>query len=174
MLNNYIGTTYWITGLSGAGKTTIGNLLYRHIKCQNGNIVLLDGDILRQIFHNTDYTLEGRKKLALQYSGLCKMLNEQGIDVIICVVGMFQACRDWNRKEIQNYKEIYLKVNMEELIRRDQKQLYSRALKKEIDNVMGIDIPIEEPKKPDIIVDNSGKDSPENVLNIILNELHID
>lgn len=173
-MRNNLGTTYWITGLSGAGKTTIGGLLYQHIQQQKDNIVLLDGDILRQIFHNTDYTLEGRKKLALQYSGLCKMLNEQGIDVIICVVGMFQACRDWNRREIRNYKEIYLKVDMEELIRRDQKQLYSRALKKEIDNVMGINIPVEEPKNPDIIVDNSGKDAPEKVLDIIRNELNLD
>lgn len=168
MLCTNIGTTYWITGLSGAGKTTIGSLLYHHIKQKKDNIVLLDGDVLRLIFHNTDYTLEGRKKLALQYSGLCKMLNEQNIDVIICVVGMFQACRDWNRREILNYKEIYLKVDMEELIRRDQKQLYSRALKKEIDNVMGINIPVEEPKTPDLIIDNSGSLKPEAVVRIII------
>lgn len=168
------GTTYWITGLSGAGKTTIGSLLYLHMKRQKDNIVLLDGDILRNIFCNTDYTFEGRKKLAYQYSGLCKMLNEQEIDVVICVVGMFQSCRDWNRKEIEKYKEIYLKVEMEELIRRDQKQLYSRALKKEIDNVMGVDIPVQEPENPDLIINNSGIDTPEQVLQIIIRKLGLE
>lgn len=174
MLSKKTGTTYWITGLSGAGKTTIGSLLYLYMKRLKDNIVLLDGDILRNIFRNTDYTFEGRKKLAYQYSGLCKMLNEQEIDVVICVVGMFQSCRDWNRKEIEKYKEIYLKVDMEELIRRDQKQLYSRALKKEIDNVMGVDIPVQEPENPDLIIDNSGIDTPEQVLHLIIRKLGLE
>ena len=71
-----IGTTYWITGLSGAGKTTIGRLLYETINEKKSNIVFLDGDILRQVYNTTDYSSEGRLRLAMQHSRLCKMLNE--------------------------------------------------------------------------------------------------
>lgn len=158
------GTTYWVTGLSGAGKTTIGTLLYNYIKQKRNNVVFLDGDILRQVYKSEDYTLEGRKKLAYQHGRLCKMLNSQGIDVVICVIAMFDDCRKWNRNELSNYREIYLQVSIDELIRRDQKQLYSRALKKEVSNVMGMDIAFEEPKEPDLIVDNSGVKTPQEVL----------
>lgn len=161
---NQSGTVYWITGLSGAGKTTIGSRLYADIKKEKRNVIFLDGDALREIYQDNNYTYENRKKLAFQHGRLCRMLSEQGIDVVICVIAMFDECREWNRKNISNYKEIYLYADMQELIRRDQKQLYSKALKKEISNVMGIDISFEEPKTPDIIMDNSGEKTPEEVV----------
>lgn len=161
---NQSGTVYWITGLSGAGKTTIGSRLYVDIKKEKKNVVFLDGDALREVYQDNNYTYESRKKLAFQHGRLCRMLSEQGIDVVICVIAMFDECREWNRKNISNYKEIYLYADMQELIRRDKKSLYSRALKREISNVMGIDISFEEPKTPDIIVDNSGGKTPEEVV----------
>lgn len=163
MLNER-GTVYWITGLSGAGKTTIGSRLYKDIRKQKENVVFLDGDVLREVYQYSNYSSEGRKKLAFQHGRLCRMLSEQGIDVVICVIAMFEECRRWNRENISNYKEIYLYVDIQELIRRDQKKLYSRALKKEISNVMGIDISFEEPQSPDIIIDNSGEKTPEEVV----------
>ncbi len=167
------GTTYWITGLSGAGKTTIGTGLYQYILQKKSNVVFLDGDILRQVYQTEDYTLEGRKKLAYQHGRLCRMLNQQGIDVVICVIAMFDECREWNRNEIQNYREVYLEVPIEELIQRDQKQLYSRALRNEVENVMGINMDFEEPKQPDIIIENYGKNNPEVVLRMLVEKLNI-
>lgn len=172
-MGGYVGTTYWVTGLSGAGKTTIGRQMYDYLVAQKANVVFLDGDILREVYKTTDYSLEGRKTLAFQHSRLCRMLNEQGIDVVICVIAMFDTCRMWNRQHIKKYVEIYLKVSMEELIRRDQKQLYSRALSKEISNVMGMDIDYEEPKYPDIEVENYGENSPERVVKYIIETLGI-
>lgn len=171
---NQKGTVYWITGLSGAGKTTIGSRLYADIKKVKDNVVFLDGDALREIYQDDNYSGEGRKKLASQHGRLCRMLSEQGIDVVICVIAMFDECRKWNRESISNYKEIYLYADMSELIRRDQKKLYSRALKKEISNVMGIDISFEEPKFPDIIIDNSGQKTPEEVVEEIERLLELD
>ncbi len=101
------------------------------------------------------------------------MLNRQGIDVVICVIAMFDECREWNRNEIPDYREIYLKVPIEELIQRDQKQLYSRALRNEIENVMGINMDFEEPKQPDVVIDNYGENSPEKVLEMITGMLNI-
>ncbi len=168
-----MGITYWITGLSGAGKTTIGKLLYEYIKKYKKNIVFLDGDVLRQVYHAMDYSKEARIKLTYQNARLCKMLNEQDIDVVICLIAMYDACREWNRKNIQNYKEIYLKVTIKELIKRDQKGLYSRAIKNEIQDVLGINCTYEEPKNPDLCIDNSGKYTPEEVLEIIVKNLGV-
>lgn len=167
------GTLYWITGLSGAGKTTIGTRLYQYMKEKKDNVLFLDGDILRQIYRNTDYSQEGRRALAFQHARLCRMLTDQGMDVVCCLIAMYDDCREWNRKNIQNYREIYLRVDMEELIRRDQKQLYSRALRKEAQNVMGIDMPFEEPKQPDLIINNNGAESPEAVVNQIIDYFNI-
>ena len=166
------GMVYWITGLSGAGKTTLGQLLYHSQKAEGENVVILDGDELREIINNKDYSYEGRKQVATQYSRMCKMLSDQGIDVIICTISMFDEVRDWNRKNIENYCEIYIEVPIEELIRRDQKQLYSRALKKEVKNVMGIDADFEEPKNPDVIIRNDGKLEIEDVYNNLKEEIN--
>ena len=101
------------------------------------------------------------------------MLNQQGIDVVICVIAMFDECREWNRNEIPDYREIYLKVPIEELIQRDQKQLYSRALRNEVENVMGINMDFEEPKQPDIVIENYGENNPEMVLRMIVEKIGI-
>lgn len=150
------GKVYWITGLSGAGKTTIGTLLHGNMHETVGNLVLLDGDQLREVIQNKDYSYEGRKQVAYQYSKLCRMLALQGINVIICTISMYDEVREWNKKNIENYCEIYLKVSIEELIRRDQKKLYSSALDKKASNVMGVDLAFEEPKWPDIVIENDG------------------
>lgn len=167
------GKVYWITGLSGAGKTTIGTLLYEKIRSKKDNVVLLDGDTLREILKQEGYTNEERNRLAFQYSSLCYMLAKQGIDVVICTIAMYDNVRAWNKVNIKNYKEIYLKVPIKTLINRDQKGLYSRALRKEIFNVLGMDIDFEEPKQPDLIICNDGKSTPNEVMKKIINKINI-
>lgn len=168
MVNKKKGRVYWVTGLSGAGKTTIGKGLYEALKDRSKSIVMLDGDELRRIFRNSDYSLEGRERLAIQYSNLCHLLSEQGIDVICCTIAMFDSCRQWNREHIDNYFEVYLKVSIEKLIERDQKGLYSKALKNEIQEVMGINMEFEEPKQPDLVVINDGGETPAAIVEKIL------
>lgn len=161
------GNLYWITGLSGAGKTTIGSRLYQHIRQKKDNVVFLDGDVLREVYQSKVYSAEGRRNLAFQNARLCKMLTSQGIDVVICLIAMYEDCREWNRKNIDNYHEIYLRVDINELIRRDQKQLYSRALRNEIADVVGINMPFDEPRSPDLIIDNNGQNTPEEIVEMI-------
>ena len=165
------GRLIWVTGLSGAGKTTISTLLYEYFKGKEDNIVFIDGDVIRQVYQNTDYSEEGREKISYTNMRLCKMLTEQGIDVIIAVIGMRDAYRKWNNENIDNYYEIYLEVPMEILIARDSKGIYSKALRKEITNVYGIDMPYEEPKCPDIRIVNDSSKTPEEVCQIIIDEL---
>ncbi len=161
------GTVYWVTGLSGAGKTTVGTMLYDHIKSKKDNVIRLDGDILREVFQNKDYSREGRKALGYQYSRLCKMIASQGIDVVICTIAMFDELRAWNRENIENYMEIYLEVTMEELIRRDQKGMYTNAQT----DLSGVSQEAELPKNPDVVIKNYGTITPEMALKTILQHM---
>lgn len=152
------GMVYWITGLSGAGKTTIGNALYYRICEKKNNVVILDGDILKQLVGNDlGYSAEERLERAKRYSNLCKVLSNQGIDVIICTIAMFQSIRDYNRKYIENYMEIYLEVSEETLKRRDRKGLYSGYKVGTVKNIAGMDQKVEFPENPDILIKNDGK-----------------
>lgn len=161
-----MGTVYWFTGLSGAGKTTIGRLFYTKVKKEYPNTIFLDGDILRKVFgDDLKYSKEDRMRCAMRYSRLCAMLQQQGMNVICCTISMFDSVREWNRKNIQNYKEIYVKVSMETLKFRDQKRLYSGNS----EEIVGIHVKAEEPKCPDLILENEGTKTPEELANEVLN-----
>lgn len=151
------GSVYWITGLSGAGKTTIASLLYKDLICKKEGIVLLDGDELRKtVAGDLGYTYEERLEAAMRYARLSAMLAKQGITVIIGTISMFDKVRDWNRENIPSYCEVYLEVPIEVLQSRNQKSLYSDVKKGDVKNVVGMDMTIEEPKCPDIVIRNDG------------------
>lgn len=165
-----MGTVYWITGLSGAGKTTIGELFYKKIKEQYPNTVFFDGDMLRKVFgDDLGYTEGERRKCAMRYSRLCALLQQQGIHVVCCTISMFDSIREWNRANIINYKEIYVKVSMETLCKRDQKGLYSGVTQEKEKDIVGIHINFEEPKYPDVILNNNGEQSPEEQVEKLIN-----
>ena len=161
------GTLYWITGLAGSGKTTIGTQLYYRLREKNETqVVILDGDILKNIVGaDTGYTYEDRLSRAKRYSQLCKFLVDQGIDVIICTIAMFDSIRSWNRKYIEKYIEVFLDVPESVLVQRNKKGLYAEQKK----NVVGRDVKVELPKNPDIIIKNDGKISVNDCVNQIIN-----
>jgi len=157
---------YFITGLSGAGKTTIGKALVAELNAHGqNNVIFLDGDQTRWVFDGLfGYSLEERKKLALSYPRLCKLLTDQGFTIVFSTISMFNEVREWNRKIIENYLEIYLKVPLEILKKRDQKGLYSSNA----ENLMGISAEPELPQNPDIVIENDGRFSVEECVKIIL------
>lgn len=153
---------YWITGLSGCGKTTTGNAIYEKLRKESSNILLLDGDDMRAVFcENLGYTYEERRVCAFRYARLCKYLSGQNMDIICTTVSMFKDVRKWNRENIENYCEIYLKCNHEKLIERDVKNVYK------LKDVVGASVNAELPDTSDLIIDNSEKDVNE-VVKIIL------
>ena len=159
------GRLYWITGLSGAGKTTIGTALYNKIREKKSNVCILDGDKLRDVYHGVfGYTESERRKDALCTAKLCNLFTAQGIDVICCTISMYDSVRDWNRANNEKYTEIYLKVTMETLVKRDKKGLYSSKA----DNVVGVNQSMEEPKHPDVLINNDGQEKVEDIVNKIL------
>ena len=155
------GTVYWITGLSGSGKTTVGKKLYSVIRDIKSNVVLLDGDDLRNVFGNDlGYTFEDRHKSAMRNANISRFLALQGLDFICCTISMFDDVRKWNRENIPNYIEVFLKVSDEILFERNQKNLYVTSK----DNLVGFGVTMEEPKNPDLIITNDGKISVEKIV----------
>lgn len=151
------GTVYFFTGLSGAGKTTLGSLLYQRLRARKPNVVYLDGDIIRPIFgEDAGYTPEARLHWASRIFRVAKMLADQGQDVVVCSISMFSEVRNWNRANIAQYKEIYVKVKWETLRARNQKGLYTAGK-----NVVGLDIPFDEPTTPDLVLCNDGEHTPQ-------------
>src|SRR5215472_8386706 len=151
-----LGRVYWLTGLACTGKTTLGRLLCRRFRRQGRTCVHLDGDELREAFDNDlGHDFRDRWRSARRYSGLSRMFAGQGIDVVCSTISLFHDVQRWNRANIKNYYE----------------SLYRRALRGEIDNVVGIDLPAQEPEHPDVVIENDGSRSPEAVLDLIIKAL---
>ena len=162
------GTVYFFTGLSGAGKTTIGGLFHRRLKATKPNVVLLDGDEIRIAFgEDVGYTQSERLRWAGRIFRVCKLLSGQGIDVVVCSIAMYDSVRQWNRENIPNYKEIYIKVRKDTLLQRNQKGLYTAGK-----NVVGIDLPFDEPQSPDIVLPNDGDRTPLELVEQLERELY--
>ena len=148
----------WLTGLSGAGKTTIGRHVFQLFKERAPNTVLIDGDEIRRLFrwHEDEcfFTLDGRREVAERIAELCAWLDRQGINVICCTISLFKHLHERNRETFSNYFEVFIEVPMETLFERDGKNLYAQARRGEIKNVIGVDLPFSPPKNPDLVIDN--------------------
>ena len=143
------GGVVWITGLSAAGKTTLGEELSNEIRKLNLPVIFLDGDVLRSILGEiTTHSREDRLRLAFIYARLCENLSSQKIFVVIATVALFAEIHKWNRNNLENYLEIYLDVPLHELRRRDPKGIYQRFDKGEATNVAGLDLEVDFPNSP--------------------------
>jgi cytidine diphosphoramidate kinase len=155
----------WLIGKSGAGKTEIGKRLYDKLKLMIPNIVFLDGDELRNaISWDLGHSLEDRHTSEKRRSQLCKLLSEQDISVICAALSNAPDLREWNKKNIKNYYEAYIKVGQNILHERDSKGLYQKYNNKEIDNVVGEDISFHEPENPWVTINNDGENKPEQIV----------
>lgn len=161
------GCVFWFTGLSGVGKSTIGRGFVKRLKKNHEDVIYLDGDEMRVVLEADEkYSYEERKKIAFIYCRLCKLLADQGYDVVITTISMFHECQKWNRENQYCYYEIYLVTSFEVLMKRRASLFSSRSR-----NIVGIDIPAEEPKEPDVVLDNSGDRSPEEMVDEVYQQL---
>lgn len=162
----------WITGLSGAGKTTLGKLVVKELSQQGESVILLDGDELRNALGETkNYSAAARLDLANKYSRLALLVASQGITVVVSTVALIREIHLWNRANLPGYFEVFLKVPIDELRRRDPKGIYRRFDKGELSNVAGLDLKIDEPVKPDLCLEYKEGMLPEIELEKLLEAL---
>jgi len=150
ILNRNKGILFWITGLSGSGKTSIAKEIFPSIKKKFGPTILISGDQIREIFKLKKYDASSRLEYGLSFSKLAKFITDQNINIILNVIGMFSAVRKRNKSTIKNYIEIYIETDLKKVIKLDKKKIYKHNKK----NIVGKDIKAELPKKPSIIIKN--------------------
>jgi adenylylsulfate kinase len=172
MLSNTIdmkkGTTIWLTGLSGAGKTTIAE----EIKSREAmeNIVIIDGDELRKgINFHLGFSENDRTENIFRASHICKILNDNGIDVMACIMSPTEEQRRLAKSIIGEEKFFltYVMCDLHTLVNRDTKGLYKKYLNGEVKNMVGFDLPYEDPQNEDICVNTRVSSKEECATKII-------
>ncbi len=164
----------WIIGKSGSGKTEIGRRLYSKIKSKISNVVFLDGDVLRNaISRDLGHSVGDRYISEERRSGLSELLAKQDIHVICSALSNAPDIRNWNKKNIKDYYEIYIKTDKETLHKRDPKGIYRKFMNKEIINVVGEDIPFVEPEIPWMVIRNNGSKNCEEIAGEIYANLKV-
>ena len=149
------GILFWVTGLSGSGKTRIAKKIAGDITKSYGKTIVLSGDDIRNIFKLKGYSYKDRLDTVFKYCKLAKKITSQNVNVIFAVIGMMEKLRNWNRKKQSNYVEIFIKSDLKKIIKAKKKKLYHKKITK----IVGIDIKPEFPKNPHIkIINNFDKD----------------
>ena len=162
------GILFWVTGLSGSGKTTLSKKILKNVIKSYGPTLLISGDDLRYIFTFNKFNDEERKILAKKYCRYAKFITDQNINLIFAAVGMFNSTRAWYRKNIDNYIEIYIKANLQDIILLKKKKIYH---KKNSGDIVGININPQFPKKPHITINNDFKKNSNVVAKVLFNKI---
>ena len=145
------GILFWITGLSGSGKTTIAKKIENHISKKYGPTVIVSGDNLRKMFNFKKFSIKDRISYALIYGKFCKCITDNNINIILSTVSLFHKVRKWNRSNINNYIEIYIQSDINKIIEQKNKFFYKGNYK----NIIGKNIKAEFPQSPHIIIKNN-------------------
>lgn len=145
------GRVIWITGLSGAGKTTLAEALGPLLP---GPSLLLDGDALREALSllGGGYERADRLNLALTYARLCRLAAGQGLTVVCATISLFHEVQQWNRAHLPGYFEVFLDLPPDVISARDYKKIYDRA--DGLSPVMGEALAPEFPLNPDLRLDD--------------------
>ena len=168
-INKKKGIVFWITGLSGSGKTTLGKKIHKDITKNYGPTLMISGDNIRKIFKLKGYENRERLEIAKKYSQFSKYITDQKINIIIAVVAMYDEPRKWNKLNIDNYIEIYIRSNIKDIIKLNKKKIYK---KKNPGKLIGIDIKPQYPKNPTIILTNFFKTDSNKISKILINKIN--
>jgi adenylylsulfate kinase len=161
----------WCTGLPSSGKTTIASMLKPKLEELGLNAEILDGDILRkELSPDLGFSREDIYTHARKVVFLCKLLLQNKIVSIVSAVSPHREIRNFIRNEVGNFVEVYVKCSLDTCIKRDCKGLYKQAINGKMHNLIGLQIPYEEPVNPEVIADTE-HDTCDNIVNEIISKL---
>ena len=147
------GFAVWLTGLSGAGKSTIAEQLVSRLRALEAKVELLDGDIVRtHLSQGLGFSRQDRDTNIRRIGFVAELLARNGVIVIVAAISPYRAARDEVKRRICNFVEVHVDCPIEVLTARDTKGLYKRALAGEIGNFTGISDPYESPENPSVVV----------------------
>lgn len=147
----------WLTGQSGTGKSTLAEEVMRQARAHGiGNILPVDGDVVREVFGgDLGYTEADRRANMMRMARLCRYFDREGIHAVAAVIAPYRETREWNREHIDSYYEVFITAPQKDLVARDPKGLYRKALAGETE-LPGVNQTYEQPDRPDLIIANSG------------------
>jgi adenylyl-sulfate kinase len=171
-LNEQQGFTVWFTGLSGAGKSTIAEMLYHELQARGLKTEILDGDEVRKnLSKGLGFSKEDRDTNILRIGYVANLLTRNGVATICCPISPYKETRDAVRAEIGAFVEVFVFATVDEIAaHRDPKGLYKKALAGEITGFTGVDDPYEAPENPELRLDTL-VESPEESLQNVLTKL---
>ncbi len=153
---NHKGVTVWLTGLSGAGKTSVARCLEAELKSRNCKVEVLDGDLIRTwLSQGLGFSKKDRDINVRRVGFVANLLSRNGVIVIAATISPYQEIRDEIRAINQDFVEVYINTPLEVCEARDVKGLYAKARAGEIKGFTGIDDPYEVPTNPEVVCESA-------------------
>ena len=150
-----------MTGLSGAGKTTIAKILETELHSRGIHFERLDGDVVREsLTKDLGFSKEDRDKNIERVTFVAKLLSRNSVGVVASFISPYRATRDMVRRETTNFIEVFVHAPLEVCEQRDVKGMYAKARAGQIANFTGISDPYEEPLNAEITV-HTADETPE-------------
>ena len=158
-MSNGKGFTIWLTGLSGAGKTTLATEMARELRARGVSVEVLDGDQVRtNLSKGLGFSKEDRDTNIRRIGYVCRLLSRNGVAAIAAAISPYREARDEVRRLVEQdgaeFLEVFVTCPIDVLAERDVKGLYKKALAGEIKGFTGVDDPYEEPLAPDVIIES--------------------
>ena len=167
----YKGFTLWFTGLSGSGKSTISERVAMRLEHLGIPHELLDGDVVRtNLSKGLTFSREDRDENVKRVGFVCQLLTRHGVGAIASVISPYRETRDYNRRKIRRFVEVYADCPVEVCAQRDIKGLYQKAVAGEIKNFTGVSDPYEPPLKPEVVC-YTNKESIEECVEKVIQKL---
>jgi adenylylsulfate kinase len=159
----------WFTGLSGSGKTTTAKFIEDKLRQNGQKVELLDGDEIRQtVCKGLGFSQEDRFESITRIAYIAKLLSRNGVIVLVSVITPYREMREYIRRELPGFVEIYVKCPLEVCELRDVKGHYAKARRGELSSFTGVSDPYEEPLQPEILI-NTTSHTVEQNSRLILN-----